>query len=225
VGVKKRNTGTKSMSKDRIFTGKITKEELAGAVAYAFSQSERFDGAVPPSSCKDAIDFLKKNGMRTGQVTKRIEKDLRKVQFDEENLEWENGEGYSGTKRITGFHTLPNGLTYLGVCAGGDWEVPLFYIVYYDGETLRGYIPKDGNHWNTKTKTAYGSESESFSKVEYDEEDANANVQERFGVSSPDELPDMDTEKILADIQSRIVFDGDGNFMEQKGLKDINFEI
>ena len=213
------------MSKSRIFTGKMTIDELAGAIAYAFANSDHFEGEVPSFKCKNAIDFLKSNNFRSGKITKRVEKDLMKVQFDEENLEWEEGEGFSGTKAITGFHILPNGLTYLGVTAGGDWEIPLFFIIYYDGERLRGYIPKDGNHWNTKTNTAYGSESESFSKVEYDEEDANANVKERFGVNLVEELGDMDTDKILADIQNRIVFDSEGNFESPKGLEDIKEEV
>lgn len=204
----------------RTFTGHLTCDELAGAIAYAFAKSDQFDGKVPPSACRDAIDFLKKNSLRTGQVTPRIVQDLKKVNFDEENLEWEVGEGYSGTKGITGFHTLPNGLTYMGVCAGGDWEAPLFYIVYFDGQELRGYIPTDGNHWNTDTKTAYGSEGEAPG-IEDDEAASSANVKKRFGVDSTEALGDMDPKAILADIQNRIV-PAHGRVGTLKGLKDID---
>jgi len=204
----------------RMFVGNLTAEELAGAIAYAFTMSDRFDGKVPPSECKNAVDFLKKNRFHTGQVTPRIVQDLKKVNFDEENLEWEDGEGYSGTEGITGFHTLPNGLTYLGVCAGGDWEASLFYIVYFDGQELRGYIPTDGNHWNTDTHTAYGSEGDAPG-VEDDEAASSANVQKRFGVDSTEVLGDMDPMAILDDIQKRIV-PAHGRVGTLKGLKDID---
>lgn len=203
----------------RTFTGKITPEELAGAIAYAFANSEHFDGEVPPSACRDAIDFLKRNNLRTGQVTPAIIQDLKKVNFDEENLEWEQGEGYSGTGSITGFHTLPNGLTYMGVVAGGDWEYPLFYIVYWDGTKLRGYIPTDGNHWNTDTHTAYGSEGESG--VENDETASDENMMKRFGVCGSGALGDMDPATLLADIAGRIV-PASGRFVKPKGLADID---
>jgi hypothetical protein len=203
----------------RTFSEKLTKEQLAGAIAYAFSTMERFKGDVPPSECKDAIDFLKKNELQTGKLTKQIEVDLKKVNFDEENLEWEEGEGYSGTGSITGFHTLPNGLTYLGISAGGDWEVPLFYILYYDGLKLRGYIPTDGNHWNTDTKTAYGSEDDAG--IEDGEAVSDANARKRFWVNSRDDLENMDPDKILEDIIHHIVFT-QGRFVVPKGLADID---
>lgn len=61
---------------------------------------------------------------------------------------------------MIGFDTSNSGLPFLGFLAGGDWELPLFFIVYYDGKSLRGYIPEDGNTYNHKTNTAYGSEME-----------------------------------------------------------------
>lgn len=203
----------------RTFTGHLTCDELAGAIAYAFAKSDRFDGEVPPSACRDAVDFLKKNNLRTGQVTPKIIQDLKKVNFDEENLEWEVGEGYSGTGSITGFHTLPNGLTILGVSAGGDWEMPLYFCLYFDGTQLRGYIPTDGNHWNTDTKTAYGSEGEAG--VEDDEKASSDNVKKRFGVDSTEALGDMDPAAILADIQKRIV-PAHGRVVTPMGWKDID---
>ena len=203
----------------RTFTAKLTKEQLAGAIAYAFLNSESWLGDVPPSECKNAIDFLKKNELQTGQLTKQIEVDLKKVNFNEENLEWEEGEGYSGTGPITGFHTLPNGLTYLGISAGGDWEIPLFYILYFDGTKLRGYIPTDGNHWNTDTMTAYGSEDDAG--VDDGDEASDTNVKNRFGVNTKDELKDMDPDKIIEDITCHIVF-RQGHFIVPRGLADID---
>lgn len=84
-------------------------------------------------------------------------KDLGKVDFDTENFECipdkVGGDVYG--YKYGGFQTLENGLTFLGCAAGGDWQDPVFFIFYYDGKRFRGYIPKDGNSWDPKTKAAY----------------------------------------------------------------------
>ena len=89
------------------------------------------------------------------KLTPQIEKDLKKCHFDCENVEI--GPGSIGPKGLMGYTTLDNGLSFLGICAGGDWEVPVFFIIYWDGEKLRGYIPIEGNPWNTTTRQAYGN--------------------------------------------------------------------
>jgi hypothetical protein len=116
-----------------------------------------------------------------------VEKDL-KVNFDRENFECCTPYEWD---KIVGFHTLENDLTFLGFYAGGDWQQPVFGIVYWDGDNLRSYIPTDGNPWNTKTKAAYG---------EYDSDDENA--MERFG--KPAEQTVFNQEKILKDIVKKI---------------------
>lgn len=47
-------------------------------------------------------------------------------------------------------------LTCLACMAGGDWQEPVFFIIYWDGKDFRGYIPKDGNLWNYKYNFAIG---------------------------------------------------------------------
>jgi hypothetical protein len=91
-------------------------------------------------------------GIRECRDLPQIKKDLAKVEFDFENWDCDNG-----CKYINGFHVAPNGLPYWGDCAGGDWEIPIFYIIYWDGKKLRAYIPTEGNPWNTDTKSAYGN--------------------------------------------------------------------
>lgn len=81
----------------------------------------------------------------------RVAKDM-KVGFDMENPDCP-GE-------LTGFQTLENGLTFLGHVSGGDWEFPVFWIVYHDGAKVRGYIPTEGNPWCRKTKQAFGNNQE-----------------------------------------------------------------
>ncbi len=91
-------------------------------------------------------------------LTPIIEKDLKKVTFSNENI---SDESYRfGPKSLIGYNKLPNGMEYYGVCAGGDWETPVFFCIYWDGKNLRAYIPEDGNLWNRTTKEAYGNDDE-----------------------------------------------------------------
>ena len=87
-------------------------------------------------------------------IFSKFKKDISKVHFDFENVEG------------MGIHTLSNGLTYYAFTAGGDWEQPIYIILYWDGKSFRGYIPTEGNPWNTATNCAYGNDGE---KVELDE--------------------------------------------------------
>lgn len=85
-----------------------------------------------------------------------------KVHFDLENYEYKESSSPAvyGPKGLMGIKTI-NGLTFCGCIAGGDWESPVFFIVYLDGKKLRAYVPKEGNPWNTTTKSAYGNDEES----------------------------------------------------------------
>lgn len=91
----------------------------------------------------------------------KIIKDLGKVNFDFENSGCTEEDNFLETKFI-GFQTLSNGFSFLGCNAGGDWEHPVFFIIYYDGKSFRGYVPEKGNTFNKYTKTAFGSEGEFF---------------------------------------------------------------
>ena len=125
----------------------------------------------------------------------QIHKDLSKIIFDQENCDADEDERtQDGTiYDLVGYHTLDNKLTFLGVVAGGDWESPLFYIIYWDGKKLRGYIPTEGNPWNKETKTAYGSEMERGEQ--YDD----------YWDKDPQPvIPAGDPQAILNDIRERI---------------------
>ena len=72
---------------------------------------------------------------------------------------------------------------------GGDWECPLFFILYLDNKNhLRGYIPNKGNTFNLKYKSAYGNNED------YPEDDETVDL--RF-------KPDF--EMMIKDIQDRIL--------------------
>lgn len=126
-----------------------------------------------------------------GRKLSKVNKDLSKIEFDWENCETED---YAGTQsHFMGINALPNGMPFLGMMAGGDWEVPVYFIVYHDGKELRGYVPKDGNTYNLTTKAAYGNDEDE------DEKDAK-----KRGITDPYDLePDFD--KLRADIMGRIL--------------------
>jgi DNA 3'-phosphatase len=130
------------------------------------------------------------------ELSSQISKDLKKLNFDFENLSEKSGE-FSNSDFV-GYHELENGLSFLGIMAGGDWETPVFFIIYWDGKALRAYIPTDGNPWNTDTHEAYGNDEDADVK----------NIRKRYRLSKDDEVDVQDVsqewDKILADIQNRI---------------------
>ena len=109
-----------------------------------------------------------------------LSKDL-KISFDTENMIVENdryGMSILGLQHIKDFN-------FLGVYAGGDWEVPVFFILYYDDKNkLRAYIPSDGNPYNRKTKEAWGNDCD-----------------EDFNIDDP--MYDFVWDKIKEDIKKR----------------------
>lgn len=90
-------------------------------------------------------------------MTKEVQTDLAKCAFDTENIFIADTDGVGD---LLGFKTLDNGFTFLACLAGGDWEQPVYFIIYWSGTCLRAYIPSKGNLWNRTTKQAYGNDSE-----------------------------------------------------------------
>ena len=175
----------------------IDKHHLATIILNAFStyDKEKYDGWKGKKS--NYINAILESGYSIPwrNLTSKITSDLKKCEFDTENVDCKKGYG---VEKIAGFRTLSNGLTYLGISAGGDWEFPVFHILYFDGKQLRAYIPKDGNPWNTDTKTAYGN----------DEESDNKNAKKRFDVENyNDACPNSN--QIIQDIEERILQKGD----------------
>jgi hypothetical protein len=104
--------------------------------------------------------------------------------------------------------------------AGGDWEAPLLYVLYWDGRELRGYVPTKGNPFNTDTKTAYGSEHE----VMDDDEAEKAmvkNLKARFGVEDKHDA-EPDAKAIEADIDANVRY-APGISVPFKGLADVDW--
>lgn len=96
-------------------------------------------------------------GVFEWDASKEVMKDLEQApQFDFENVSFETS--YAGNP--VGFYLLDNGMPCIFVNAGGDWEHPVAYIIWHDGNSFRAYVPVKGNVFNRTTKTAFGSEQE-----------------------------------------------------------------
>lgn len=111
------------------------------------------------------------------ELSTQLKQDLSKVEFDWENYDsgtdlvdiaWygekDNIFGYS--KSIMGPHNQLGsaGVSWIGCAAGGDWEIPVFFMLYMDQGEVRAWIPKEGNCWNRTTKQAFGNDEDADDK-------------------------------------------------------------
>lgn len=147
------------------------------------------------SKCDKTFGINSEDGFDPYELPPTIQKDLGKVNFDFEN--WDIGNAHPSYEKYptdhqgfnnypVGYQTLPNGLPVLFVNAGGDWEYPICFCIYWDGKKMRAYIPEDGNIYNKKEKCAYGSEDDFDDETEHED------------------LPEGDPEKIYNDVMNRI---------------------
>lgn len=137
------------------------------------------------------------DGKGINALIEKLGKDI-KVKFDLENVSCDASN--FGPKSLLGYHT-ENDLTWCGFSAGGDWEHPVFFMVYWDGKKVRGYVPTNGNPWNSITKEAYGNDEKQ------DLVDAKKRWPEIYANEDEDEICDFtsDEKAIKADFMSRIV--------------------
>lgn len=151
------------------FAASITEDELKTKIMDALRIHEPdIDNYSTPFEHNDIVS-----------LTKKIEKDLSKVEFDSENI---LSKELSWTNPAVNLHGICTygGLTFLGLSAGGDWEYPVFFIIYWAGKELRAYIPTKGNPWNRKNKKAYGNyDGDDDEEIEFDNpENYEANNEE-----------------------------------------------
>ena len=83
------------------------------------------------------------------EVFSKVRMDVSKIDFDFENFEIDDE-----------ICVTSQGVPYLRCLAGGDWEIPIRFFIYYDGKTMRGYVPTKGNPFNRKVKSAIGNTDE-----------------------------------------------------------------
>lgn len=138
------------------------KRELCNAVLTNLGQDEydeMVEDETDPLPWGHAVSKLLNRDRRL-----YMEKD---IEIDHENItmEWDEWDikfsGDAEPAQYLGIHTI-NGLTFCGVLTGGDWEHPIFLILYWHNGNIHVYIPKRGNLVNMDAKTAFGSENEEF---------------------------------------------------------------
>lgn len=190
------------------------------AVNYAINNLDNFDGLLDSDDLKSA-----KNGnvykligkICMDEMLGKAVKDWSKINYDMENLYCDPAESKEWQ---VGFQTLDNGFTYVGIMAGGDWEFPVYSILYHDGKEFRGYIPTKGNSYNPVSKTAFGSE---------DDDDMVVQGFIKLGITVTDPKDSREATKqlmpkfdeIRKDISERIEISG----TYSKPLKKIDFDF
>ena len=179
---------------------KISKKDLKNKLVDIFSKE------LKEEKCSNStiLGIMEDNLYILDYISPKFAKDVSKVEFDYENICCGlNNEYYGKNKNmlnILGVQTLDNDFTFIGFQAGGDWELPIFFIIYYDGKDIRGYIPKEGNVYNKTTKQALGNDDDA------DEEYIKKYHPE---IECPEEIYeieiDCDVDKIIEDIKNRII--------------------
>jgi len=200
----------------RYFTEKLNKEQFVEKII-KFLLGNGLEGHFSETQTKTAY----MNGTSAlFHYDDLIERDLQKIKFDFENT-WHSQDEYGygdGVPVLLGVNELGDGFVFLGALAAGDWEFPVYHIIYWDGKNFRGYVPEDGNVFNRTTRTAYGNDE--YSICDEDEEipeeaiaDKNSDYSDmvkKYGKFLVGEKAEtlFDMEKIKADIANRIKFKG-----------------
>jgi len=159
----------------RNFTKKITAIQLA----------QCFGGSI---NTNDIESFLYKN--IHNNLNKAL-KDITKIQFDFENIQ------------VIEISTFNSGLSYVLCCAGGDWEAPVYFYLYYDGKDIRGYTPTNGNTFHKKYKTAYGSLMDNYKFFQDYPDDDVANE-----INNPEVAPEPDNLAMAIETEEHIKYTG-----------------
>lgn len=105
-----------------------------------------------------SLDDFKNSFSNSRHLTKKVLADIKSyANFDLENCSSSSlfGKAIDDLKMVN-FHNIGD-FSFCGYTAGGDWEHPLFFVVYYDENELRGYVPTCGNVFYLPEKAAFGS--------------------------------------------------------------------
>jgi len=138
------------------FYTEIKKEDFLEKIKSIMITSDDIENFEKDEIFIDYDEFPWNLGYQTG--TKNIKKDLSKVEFTFDNFtSFQYPENFSNYP--VGYMELKTGFHTFFVNAGGDWEFPICFVLYWGNKKMRAYIPKDGNAWNKKEKCAYGSEA------------------------------------------------------------------
>lgn len=125
-----------------------------------------------------------------------VSKDLSKIEFGR-NIGAAHHESKNDNENLfLGLHTTETNLPFLGArfCGDEEWTM-VFFILYFDGNKMRGYVPYYTNSYNPVTKAAFG--------LAHDDEDKVFLA--TLGKTS-DDIQDIesDPKKLIFDIEQRI---------------------
>ena len=122
------------------------------------------------AKANQTIEDLKKTINDNGGVyevaySNSVSRDLSMVNFDLENLErFGTEDSYNhlpGLENLDGYVMLgegDNAFPILWCAAGGDWELPLVFVLFIgEDDELHAYVPDEGNAYNHEKKAAYGN--------------------------------------------------------------------
>lgn len=128
----------------------------------------RYTTNTTPQELEELIGAKLKGDVFSPQdLPAAVVKDLKKVSFDlgGKPLDVEGLSPVLGVQEIDVPHFLHKDkaeyrdatgkLVFFGALGGNENETPIFFILYqnYDG-ALRAYVPKQGNSWDAKKKSA-----------------------------------------------------------------------
>lgn len=122
----------------------ITKDEFIQHIEEYTKELNIDVKKVRPSTLAQILSrcsWSKPNNVRA----KLLVKDLSKIKWNTENID------------IYGDLRMYKKIPYIIISAGGDWECPLYFMIYWDGKNFRGYIPMKGNMYNRNTKQNIGN--------------------------------------------------------------------
>ena len=116
-----------------------------------------------------------------------IKKDFKGIKFD-----WENYD-------IVGDVRTTKGIPYQLFNAHGDWEIPVYFMVYYDGKKIRVYVPTVGNTWRQDLKQALGNVYKAQRDIKSDDEYVYEELLKDKLIDKQDNVPGGIAEHIVAD--------------------------
>lgn len=124
---------------------KITEQEFHNEIKKFFKKYPDIwpepDGTGFDTSLDRFVPAVAGLGVGYEGIDCQIRKDFKGVEVDLENQEM------LGKIRFT-----PSGCPYVVGYVGGDWENPVVFMIYFDGNEMRAYVPKCGNTWRTYKK-------------------------------------------------------------------------
>lgn len=157
-------------SKPHLTAKKLSNDELKDKLTKLWIKS--IEDKEPPKDLQELFEGLVLSAKyRRNPKLKQFYKDVSVVDFD-----WENYDAVGDVRDY-------KGIKYLLYKIGGDWELPVAVFVYFDGTTIRGYVPIRGNAINIKggkkhdEKIAFGNNDDAdaeFCKSEGIEDYMNA---------------------------------------------------